>query len=97
MRFHNNNSFAPDGDLPVQMNTSGDEPFGVIDLGHSNIFLDGPEDADRLFEAAAKIVSYYHMLGTPHAYVRGSRTTHCTACGQLKNAAEHAATASVAA
>jgi hypothetical protein len=98
VRFHNNNSYAPDGDLPVRMNDSGGgEPFGIIDLGHSNLCLDGIEDAQRLFDAAAKVLGYYQMLGQEHAYARGSRSSHCVTCGQLKNAAEHATAASVAA
>ena len=89
MRFHNSNTYVPDGDLRVRMNPGNGEPFAVIDLGPSELWLDSHEDAQRLFEAAARIVGYYQMLGQPHAYVRQERTTHCGACGMLPRHADH--------
>jgi hypothetical protein len=93
MRFHNNNSYATEGELDARMNgSSADEPFGVIDLGPSDICLDTLEDAERLLTAAARIVGWFKTDAAPHAFNGLSAAGYgpCAHCGHIKKAERHA-------
>lgn len=83
----------PDGSLPARMNQSNiGGPFGVIELGRSEICCDDVDDARRLIAAAAQIVAWFEVPPAPHAFesTEGPSVPYgpCVHCGLIKGSNE---------
>jgi hypothetical protein len=85
-----------EGEFPVHMNPGRGNPFGVLHFGEDfHLNVENDEDADRIVRAAMRIKAMRAAAGTPHGHQPGAgpHRSHCTVCGMLPDAEDHAAPA----